>query len=66
MVAGEGLDPAPVIVGALAQDFFADHRNTQDLPEKVDHLFRAGQTAQVAVDDDAVETVIDKGQETPQ
>jgi len=66
VVAGEGLDPAPVIVGALAEDLFAHHRDAKNLPEEVDHLLRSGQAAQVTVDDDAVETVIDKDQETPQ
>ena len=65
MVAGAGLGPAPVNCGAPGQDFLADHRNTQDLPEEVDHLLRSGQAAQVTVDDDAVETVIDKCQVTP-
>jgi hypothetical protein len=36
---------------------------SQNLAEEVDHLLRPGQTAQVAVDDDAVETVVNKGQQ---
>ena len=63
MVAGEGLDPVPVVVGALAEDFLAHHRDAQDLPEEIDHLLGPGQTAQVAVNDDAVEAVIHQGQQ---
>ena len=66
VVAGVGLDPAPVLVGTLAEDFFTHHRDTQNLSEEVDHLLRPGQTAQIPVDDDAVETVIDKGQQIPE
>lgn len=65
VVAGKDLAPIPVIVGALGEEFFAHHRDAQDLPEEVDHLLRSGQAAQVTVDDDAVDTVIDKNQETP-
>ena len=63
VVAGIRLDPVPVVVGALAEDLFAHHRDAQDLPEEVDHLLGPGQTAQVPVNDDAVEAVIDQGQE---
>jgi hypothetical protein len=66
VVADVGLDPTPVIVGAPAEDFFAYHRVTQDLSEEVDHSLRPGQTAQIAVDDDAVKTVIVKRQQIPE
>ena len=63
MVAGVGLHPVLVIAGALAEHFFAHHRQAQNVTEEIDHLFRSRQTAQVAVDDDAVEAVVDKGQQ---
>ena len=63
MVAGVRLDPVPVVVSTLAEDFFAHHGDAQDLPEEIDHLLGPGQTAQVPVNDDAVEAVIDQGQE---
>ena len=63
VVAGVGLHPVPVVVGALAEDFFAHHRDSQDLPEEINHLLGPGQPAQVPVNDDPVEAVIDKHQE---
>ena len=63
MVARVNLHPSPVIVGALAEDFFVGYRNAENLVEEVDHLFGSRQTAQVAVDDDAVEAVVDKNEQ---
>jgi hypothetical protein len=61
VVAGVRLDPVPVVVGALAEDFFAHYRDAQDMPEEINHLLGPGQTAQIPVNDDAVEAVIDQG-----
>src|SRR5258707_3261029 len=61
--AGVRLNPVPVIVGALAEDFFAHHRDAEDLPEEINHLLGPGQTAQVPMNDDAGEGVINQGQE---
>jgi hypothetical protein len=55
VVASESLHPVPVIVGAPAEHFFVRYWYAENLVEKVDHLFGPGQTAEVAVDDDAVE-----------
>ncbi len=63
MVAGVGLHPVLVIAGALAEHFFADHRQAQNLMDEINHLLGSGQTAQVAVDDDAVEAVVDESQQ---
>ena len=63
MVAGVRLDPVPVVVGAPTEDFFAHHRDAKDLLKEIDHLLGTGQTAQVPVNDDAVEAVINQGQE---
>ncbi len=38
VVAGVGFHPVPVIVGALAEDFLAHHRNAERLAKEVDHL----------------------------
>jgi len=58
VVAGVSFHPAAVIVGALAEDFLAHHRDAEHLAKEVDHLLRPGQAAEVAVDDNAVEAVI--------
>jgi hypothetical protein len=63
VVAGVGFDPVLVIIGALAQNFLAHHRNTEDLANEVNHLFGPGQPAEVAVDDNAVEAVIYKNEQ---
>jgi len=64
VVAGIRFDPAPVIVGALAENFLAHHRDAQNLPEEVHHLLGPGQTAEIAVDDYGIEAVIDEGKQT--
>jgi hypothetical protein len=48
--------------GPLAQDLFGDHRGADHLAEKVDDVLRPRETGQVAVNDDAVEAVINKHQ----
>jgi hypothetical protein len=63
VMAGEGLHPVAGIVGALAQHLLADHGNSQDLPETMDHVLRPGQAAEVTVDDDTVEAVVYKDQQ---
>src|SRR4029077_10298771 len=47
----------------LAEDLLAHHRDAKDLPKEIDHLLGPGQTAQVPVNDDAVEAVIHQGQQ---
>jgi hypothetical protein len=63
MVAGVGLDPVPVIFGALAEHFFVHHREAQNLTDEINHLLGSRQTTQVAVNNDAIEAVIDEGQQ---
>src|SRR6201998_4279110 len=55
MIAGEGFPPRLVVVGPLAQDLLADHRNADHLTEEVHDLLRTRETAEVAVNDNAVE-----------
>ena len=62
MIAGEGLDPVLVVGGAPAQDLLADHRDADHLAEEVHHLLGPRQAAEITVNDNAVEAVIDKHQ----
>src|SRR5258707_7967330 len=63
VVAGVSLNPVLVVVGALAEHFFVNHRHAEYLVEEVDHLLGPRQAAQVAMDDDAVEAVVYKNQQ---
>src|ERR1700674_1237848 len=63
MITGEGFHPALVVGGALAQDFLAHHRNAEHLTEEVHHLLGPRQGAEVTVNDNAVEAVVNKRQE---
>ena len=63
MIAGEGFHPVLVVGGALAQDFLAHHRNAEHLTEEVHHLLGPRQGAEVTVNDNAVEAVVDERQE---
>jgi hypothetical protein len=40
-----------------------DHRSAIDLAEEVDHVLGAAEPRQIAVNDDAVEAVINEGQQ---
>jgi hypothetical protein len=59
-----------IVGGALAEDLLADHGNADDprsspgqaVAEEVHHLLGSRQAAQVTVNDNAVEAVIDEGQ----
>ena len=63
MIAGEGFHPGLVVGRALAQDLFVDHRNADHVTEEVHHLLGPRQPAEVAVNDNAVEAVVDEGQQ---
>jgi hypothetical protein len=58
VVPGIGFHPVLIIVGARAENFFAHHRNPEDLANEMNYLLGPGQPAEVAVEDDAVETVL--------
>jgi hypothetical protein len=60
VIAGEGLDPVLIVGGPLAQKLLAHHRSSHDLAEEVDDLLGARETAQVAVNDNAIEAVINE------
>jgi hypothetical protein len=55
---GEGLYPVMVIIGSLAQDFFADDLHLMNIAEEVDDVLRAGEQGQMTEDEDAIETVV--------
>ncbi len=63
MITREGFHPVLVVGGALAQDFLAHHRNAEHLTEEVHHLLGPRQGAEVTVNDNAVEAVVNKRQE---
>jgi len=51
------------MVRALVEHFLVDHWNSDHLAEKIDHLLRPRQPAQVSVDDNAVKAVVYKHQQ---
>src|ERR1700730_10092774 len=63
LIAREGFHPGLVVGGPLAQDLLADHRNADHLTEEVHDLLRAREPAEVAVNDNAVEAVVDEGEQ---
>src|SRR5215470_19585802 len=63
VIAGEGLDPVLVIDGAPAQHLLAHRRDADDLAEEVHHLLGPRQAAEITMNDNAVEAVIDKDQQ---
>jgi len=63
MIASEGFHPVLVVGSALAQEFFAHHRNAEHLTEEVYQLLGSRQGGEVAVNDNAVEAVIDERDE---
>ena len=63
MIPGEGFHPGLVVGGAPAEDLFVDHGKADHVPEEVHHLLGPRQPAEVAVNDNAVEAVVDEGQQ---
>ena len=63
MIAGEGFHPGLVVGGAPAEDLFVDHGKADHVPEEVHHLLGPRQPAEVAVNDNAVEAVVDEGEQ---
>src|SRR5258705_1942439 len=63
MIAGEGFHPVLVVGRAPTQHLFVHHRNANHLTEEVNHLLGPRQPAEVTVNDDAVEAVVDEGQQ---
>jgi len=63
MIAGKGFHPGLVVGGALAEDLLADDRHADHLTEEVHHLLGPRQPTEVTVNDNAVEAVVDEGQQ---
>src|SRR6516165_7870805 len=63
MITGKGFHPGLVVGGALAEDLLADRSDTDHVAEEVHHLLGSRQAAQVTVYDDAIEAVVDEGQQ---
>ena len=61
MIAGEGFHPVLVVGGALAQDLLADDRYADHLTEKMHDLLGPREPAEVTVNDNAIEAVVDEG-----
>jgi hypothetical protein len=57
------LYPPLILVRTPRENFLADHRLAHHLLEKMNHLARPGQPAQITMDDHPVETVIYKQQQ---
>src|SRR6516162_260864 len=63
MIAGEGFYPGLVVGGTLSEDLLADRGNADDVTEEVHHLLGPRQTAEVTVNDNAVEAVVDESRQ---
>src|SRR6516164_1150861 len=63
MITGKGFHPGLVVGGALAEDLLVDRGDADDVAEEVHHLLGSRQAAQVTVYDDAIEAVVDEGQQ---
>ena len=62
MVAGEGLHPTLILIGPFGQGLLGDGINPMHIAEEMDDVLGPRQQRQVALDDDAVETVVYKSQ----
>src|SRR5271166_3386601 len=63
VIPGEALNPLIVIDSALAQDLLGDGPDPVHVAKEVYDVFLPSQQRQIAPDDDAVETVVYKGQQ---
>src|SRR6185503_7426304 len=57
------LNPILVVVGALAEHLFVNHRYAEHLVKEIHYLLGPRQPTQVTMDDDAVEAVVYKNQQ---
>jgi hypothetical protein len=62
VVTSISLHPVLVIIGPLTENFLADHRDAEHLPDKVHHLLRPGKSVEVTVDHNTVKAVIYKNE----
>jgi hypothetical protein len=64
VVAGKSFHPVLIVIGTLAEHLLAQDWNSEDLAKEMNHLLGPRQSAQVTVDDDSVEAVIYKEQQS--
>ena len=62
VVACKSFHPVLIVIGTLAEHFLAQDWNSEDLAKEMNHLLGPRQSAQVTVDDDSIEAVVDKEQ----
>src|ERR1700736_6028243 len=62
VVAGKGFHPVLVVIGTLSDHLLAQDGNPDHLAKEMNHLLGPRQSAQIAVDDDPVEAVVNKEQ----
>ena len=60
VVPRKSFHPVLIVIGTLAEHFFAHDWNSDDLAKEMNHLLRSRQSAQVTVDDDSVKQIADK------
>jgi len=60
VVAGKGFHPELVVIGTLSEHLLAQDGNADHLAKEMDHLLRPRQAAEIAVDDNSIEAVVDK------
>jgi hypothetical protein len=63
VVAGKGFHPLLVVIGTLSDHLLAQDGNADHLAKEMNHLLGPIQSAQIAVDDDPIEAVVDKEQQ---
>jgi hypothetical protein len=61
--AGKGFHPLLVVIGTLSDHLLAQDGNADHLAKEMNHLLGPRQSAQIAVDDDPIEAVVDKEQQ---
>src|SRR5206468_2574830 len=63
VVARKRFDPLLILLGAFGQRLFGDRVDLVHVAEEMDDVLGSGQQGQIALDDDAIETVIYKGEQ---
>ena len=63
VIASECLDPVLILPGAPTQHLLVDDLHADHVAEEIDDLFGSRQCAQVAVDDNSIEAVVDEHQQ---
>jgi hypothetical protein len=64
VVPSKSFHPVLIVIGTLAEHFLAQDWNSEDLAKEMNHLLGPRQSAQVTVDDDSIEAVVHKEQQS--